>query len=464
MKKKIALIIFVLVASQIKAQKNITSITINGNAKTKKEVIIRELSFNTNTTYTQKDLQEKVETSKNNLINLKLFNFVEISSTDKNNNVEISINVIEKWYIWPYPILELSDRNFNSWWEEFSESNYSDFSRLNYGVFFNLENFRGRNELLKLKLRKGFKEHFLLEYQTPYFNKSKTLGLNLAFNLFRRKKTFYNTLNNQLIYYENQKKYTSEDYSIELKFKYRKAIHNTHNLKITAFNTLVSDSIVFKNPKYLNNNKSSGSYLRTSYEFTNDHRDYTIYPLNGHLIHLKLRKYNALTSPVNHLELLGRTEKHFTIKDVISIGSSFNFKLSSDEEQPYFAQKGFGFQEYVRGYEYYVIDGQNYWVSRTALKYALIKKYNFNIPYVKMKQFKKSHHSIYLGFFSDIGYICDDYNAITNPLQREILWGKGIALDYITYYDQILRIEYSTNHLGEKGVFLHFSNPFGSKN
>ena len=48
-------------------------------------------------------------------------------------------------------------------------------------------------------------------------------------------------------------------------------------------------------------------------------------------------------------------------------------------------------------------------------------------------------------------------------LFKKILWGKGIALDYITYYDQILRIEYSLNHLGEKGVFLHFSNPFGSK-
>ena len=29
----------------------------------------------------------------------------------------------------------------------------------------------------------------------------------------------------------------------------------------------------------------------------------------------------------------------------------------------------------------------------------------------------------------------------------------------LTYYDKLLRIEFSINHLGEKGVFLHFSNP-----
>ena len=51
-----------------------------------------------------------------------------------------------------------------------------------------------------------------------------------------------------------------------------------------------------------------------------------------------------------------------------------------------------------------------------------------------------------------------------NNLSNSLLWGNGISLDYVTYYDKLLRIEFSVNHLGEKGVFLHFSNPFGSKN
>ena len=79
-----------------------------------------------------------------------------------------------------------------------------------------------------------------------------------------------------------------------------------------------------------------------------------------------------------------------------------------------------------------------------------------------MKQFNKSHYSLYLGLFSDLGYVKDQQTNESNNLANSILIGNGISLDYITYYDKLLRIEFSINHLGEKGVFLHFSNPFGS--
>jgi hypothetical protein len=77
-----------------------------------------------------------------------------------------------------------------------------------------------------------------------------------------------------------------------------------------------------------------------------------------------------------------------------------------------------------------------------------------------MKQFNKAHYSVYLGIFSDIGYVIDKQNQAINSLSNTLLWSKGIALDYVTYYDKLLRIEFSINQLGEKGVFLHFSNPF----
>ena len=182
------------------AQIKVTSISLNGNLKTQNDIILRELSFEENENYTQKDLTEKIKESKENLVNLKLFNFVEINKVVKDNTAQITIDVIEKWYIWPYPVFEISERNFNTWWEEFSANNYSDFSRLNYGMFFNWENFRGRNELLQLKIRKGFKEHYLLAYKVPYFNKNKTLGVNTNLQFFRRQKTHYATENNQLQY------------------------------------------------------------------------------------------------------------------------------------------------------------------------------------------------------------------------------------------------------------------------
>jgi len=454
----LVLLFFIQVA---RAQITVTSITLNGNLKTQNDIILRELSFEKNTSYSTEDLTKRIKESKENLINLKLFNFIEINYKLTGNNAQLIIDVTERWYFWPYPVFEISERNFNTWWREFKASNYSDFSRLNYGLFLNWENFRGRNELIKLKLRKGFKEHYLIAYEIPYFNKKKTIGINTNFQLFRRKKSFYKTKNDTLLYYTNNDKFTTKDYEFNTELLYRKGVHRTHKLKFHYFLSDVDSVIINKNPSYLYNNSNSGSYSKFTYQFANENRDYIEYPLHGYYLNFEGTKYFKGTSPVNHFEIIGKAEKHIELKDRFFLGSSFKGKWSSSGNQPYFAQRGFGFDDYVRGYEHYVVDGQDFWLSKTVLKYALIEKTNFDIPYVKMKQFNKSHYSLYLGLFSDIGWVIDEQTDEDNTLSNSLLWGNGISLDYVTYYDKLLRIEFSVNHLGEKGVFLHFSNPFG---
>ena len=441
------------------AQIKVTSISLNGNLKTQNDIILRELSFEENENYTQKYLTEKIKESKENLVNLKLFNFVEINKVVKDNTAQITIDVIEKWYIWPYPVFEISERNFNTWWEEFSANNYSDFSRLNYGMFFNWENFRGRNELLQLKIRKGFKEHYLLAYKVPYFNKNKTLGVNTNLQFFRRQKTHYATENNQLQYFESDS-YSSIDYDLNTEIVYRNNIHQKHKLKFTYLSSIIADSIATLNSNYLGSNNTTTNLFNISYLLEHEKRDYSIYPLHGYALNFTVKKYFSPSVDVQHFELITKAEKHTEPFTRFYIGSSFKAKYSTDGKQPYFIQKALGYTNYVRGYEYYVMDGKSYWLSKTAIKYALIEKTNFDIPYVKMKQFNKAHYSLYLGLFSDLGYVRNDEAKGHNTLNNSLLWGKGIALDYVTYYDKLLRIEYSVNQLGEKGVFLHFSSPF----
>ena len=465
MKSIVSTIILVLITSIVFSQEKIiiSSVNISGNKITKKEIIIRELVFYINSITTKIELEYNITESQKNLTNLKLFNFNEIRYTIIDSLVEIDIEVVERWYFWPYPIFEVSERNFNSWWNEFKASKFSDFSRLNYGLFLNWNNFRGRNELIQLKIRRGFKEHYLISYQLPFINRSKTLGLNTDLQMFRRKKTFYKTENDSLFYFTNNANFTSKDYELSAEIVFRKNTNQTHRLKIQHLITEIDSTITIMNPNYLNNNNVSGDYTKFSYLFTNETRDYIEYPLSGYLFEIEAIKNLKGTSPVNHLEIVGKVEKHIELKNRFFLGSSFKSKWSSDGYQPYFAQEGFGFDDYVRGYEYYVIDGQDFWLSKTVLKYALIQKTNFEIPYVKMKQFNKSHYSLYLGLFSDMGYVVDNQNSTQNNLSNQLLWGNGISIDYVTYYDKLLRIEFSINHLGEKGVFLHFSNPFGSK-
>ncbi len=454
------LIFFFLFLTQLaQAQITVSTIVLSGNTITQNDIVIRELSFEKNVNYTIVDLDKKIEESKKNLINLKLFNFVTINKTENKDSTEITIEVIEKWYIWPYPVFEISERNFNTWWEKFSSNNYSDFSRLNYGMFFNWENFRGRNEMLKLKIRKGFKEHYLLAYEVPYFNKNKTIGINTNLQLFRRKQTHFSTEENKLNYLKSDT-FNSIDYDLNTEITYRKHLHQTHKLKFTYLHTIINDSIAKLNSNYLGNNLSKSSIYTLEYIFEYENRDHINYPLNGFALNVAVKKHLSSTNNVKHFEFSTKIEKYIESYRRLYIGSSLKAKCSTEGNQPYFIQKALGYNDYVRGYEYYVVDGQSYWLSKTAIKYALVEKTTFDIPYLKMKQFNKSHYSIYLGVFSDLGYVVNNQNQEHNSINHSTLWGKGIALDYVTYYDKLLRIEYSINALEEKGVFLHFSSPF----
>ena len=190
MKRIFLIFLFVITSCLVYSQDKITvsKITIIGNKITNSNIILREIVLSKDSSYDASTLEQKINESKINLVNLKLFNFVDVSHLINENQVEIIINLTERWYIWPFPIIEISERNFNTWWNEFKDSNFSDFSRLNYGAFLIWENFRGKNELLKFKIRKGFKEHYLLSYKAPYINNKKTIGINTNMQVFRRKK------------------------------------------------------------------------------------------------------------------------------------------------------------------------------------------------------------------------------------------------------------------------------------
>ena len=134
----------------------IRSIQIEGNEKTKDFVIKRELLFEKDSFYRyNKDFERLINLSKSRITNLNLFNKVDIETTiDSINHYEVCfkivIRVVEKWYHWPIPFIEFSDRNFNVWGNlDF------DPKRTNYGLYVFNYNLWGRNHTLKTKLKTG---------------------------------------------------------------------------------------------------------------------------------------------------------------------------------------------------------------------------------------------------------------------------------------------------------------------
>ena len=242
-------------------------------------------------------------------------------------------------------------------------------------------------------------------------------------------------------------------------------MNTKHQLNFDYHNVKIDEEISALNPNYLLSGraiKSTADFYKISYQFIREKRDNNVYPTKGYYIDFEIGK--NIGSLINHFQFNNHFEKHFTLSDNFLIGSSLRSRITNSKQQAYFSAQTLGFDDYVRGYEFYVVDGEDFYLSKTALKYAIIKNKKHDLPYLKMKQFKKSHFSLYATLFSDIGYAKNNTDYINNSLANSILWGRGFSIDYVTYYDKLLRIEFSINELGEKGVFLHFSNPFGETN
>jgi len=93
---------------------------------------------------------------------------------------------------------------------------------------------------------------------------------------------------------------------------------------------------------------------------------------------------------------------------------------------------------------------------KNNIKYELVKMREMSFNFIGSEKFNKLYYAFYLNVFADFGYVSDNRNINTNPLSNQLLPGYGVGLDFVTYYDFVLRVEYSFNKMGESGFFISF--------
>ena len=445
----------------IKEQKYfiVDSILIIGNKYTKNHIILRELLFNVNDTIRENEYDYKIKKSIENLNNTSLFNFVFIDTIGGDGKKNIKIKVIERWYLWPFPILELSERNFNTWWQD------KDLKKINYGFYFVKENFRGRREDLKFLIRRGFEEIYKISYYVPYLNKNQTIGLGYSFGLSRNKSVAYRTFNNKLEYFRVNDFYIRENIESYLQLTLRKDFFTTNYFLLGYNNLTFADTLIKQNDFYSEEGLKTNKYFSVYYLYKNDRRDNKSYPLEGYYFDMDITKLGLglmKKEVLNIFYMRSTFRKYFKLKDKFYFASGLRAKLSNNDFQPFFVKQGLGFgNDYVRGYEYYVVDGISYGISKNNFKYEIIKPHITKFKFIKNEKFNMIHYALYLNLFADFGYAYDykPINQLSNNLSNSFLYGYGIGLDLVTYYDIVFRIEYSFNKMNEKGIFINFVAP-----
>ena len=120
----------------------IKGIAVEGNKKTKKKLVLNELSIAVGDSIALEDLMPLIKLNKKYLQNTLLFTRVGLKISQwEGNNVYLTIQLKESWYLFPLPQFELADRNFNVWWKRHNR----DLRRANLGLWLFWRNISGYN-------------------------------------------------------------------------------------------------------------------------------------------------------------------------------------------------------------------------------------------------------------------------------------------------------------------------------
>jgi outer membrane protein assembly factor BamA len=431
------------------------SIHLKGNKITRDHIILRELEFVSGEQIALSDLEDKLIKSRQNLMNRSLFNFVTIATEESNGTVNIQVEVIERWYIWPVPRFSFADRNINAWMDS------KDFGRLNYGLDIRVENFRGRMEYLNFIIQGGYDKKFAVEWIIPYLTKNQIFGMGISAGAQLNRLYAYATEDNHLVYFDAADEYAAVQYFGQLDFTFRPKFNYLHTASLSMNHASFNDSLLVLNPNFTYGD-TIYNFFKIGYLYKHDFRDYAPYPLKGYYFDIGLEKtgLGILNDDVNLWTFRFAFDQYIHLHKRWYFAYNLSGMYSSNGFQPYFLTTGFGFNEMnIRGYELYAIDGQHLGLIKTNVKFEIIPRKVHDIRWIKTEKFSKVFYALYANLFFDMGYAGDKLYYKNNPLTNQLLFGTGLGIDFITYYDLVFRFEFSVNKQSDLGFRIGLVAP-----
>ena len=427
----------------------VRNIQIEGNKRTKPYIILRELNFHENEQYALHQLVEKFRKAKIQLMNSGLFLDVVVSlKALQGYEASVLISVIERWYLIPMPYAKVVDKSFQDW----VKNQGMDLGRINYGMKVTHKNLTGRNDRLNVDFTNGYTKEVGFKYENLPLDKNLTwfAGFNIAYG--KNREINYTTQENQAISMKIDDEFVHKFFTTSFELSYRPAIKTKHSLGIGYTYDQVSDSISKVSYLYAfnrNNIRYPEMYYRLQYFDV----DFIPYPSKGYAADITIAK-KGFQRPIDVWQLTARTSASWPVND----RSFFNLRLTGvlklPFEQPYMMQKFVGNNGmYIQGYEDFVIDG----VAGGFTKATFTRQIFSTAVRIRSDKFKflnfipiKAYGKVY----GNAGYIYNDYVG-TNRLNNKMLYSGGVGLDVILFYDFIFRLEWSMNHLGQNGLYLH---------
>jgi outer membrane protein assembly factor BamA len=454
---KIGAFILFFVGIQLKtnAQKIISNIEIEGNAKTKSYIILRELPYRAGQVIPADSIVYFHKIAKQQLVNTSLFTDVQVISNELDSSqFNIKIVVKERWYIFPIPYFRWVDRNFSEWWNTRNHS----LDRVNYGVNLRQSNTTGNNDRLTVGLITGYTHQAVIKYQLPFIDKKLKFGMGFGGQYFTQKELNTSTKADKQIFTKTEND-ISKGFRVNVNFSYRPNLYDRFNVQVGYGNSAISDTGLMIQPKYLPNHQKSFNYSDLTANFSTVKFDYNAYPTEGNSTEFGIYQRISSGSNISSFQFRKLHAHRFSTNNFYLFETNSLFKILSN--QNYLDNKLLGYGNLqMNGFEYYVIDGNIGSIAKAEIHhllgtYTLPRKYGIALLDKVNNKLPPIYYHFWVRAFTNLGYVYSERPSNASKLSNTLLRSFGVGLDIISIYDLVIKIDYSVNQLGDKGLYLH---------
>lgn len=457
--RQIFVIILCLLSHLIVAQQDyfiVDQVIYEGNKRTAQRVIDNELDVLPGDTVYVNQLIFRLLENEKRLLSTGLFTIVDIEVKNwrlGQHKADIVLSLQENWYIYPSLVFDLADRNFNVWWKEMNR----DFGRVNYGLSLDHINLTGHRDKLRIKLQQGYIPKYEANYRYPYLN--RYWGINGEIFYSTNKEIGYITQGNKTLFRRaGDERILLTRFRTSIGLNYRPNVYLFNEARLQYHQNTIDELVATDfNPDYFLDGQTRLRFFLFNYNIRYDKRLFTLYPEGGYAITANVKKEGlGIFGDFNNLSVDLAIEKHKRLSDRWIWGVRIKGKTNLIRSQIAFANNtGLGYKDdLVRGYELYVVDGTDWVLAKTNLRWNIYNKLQNLKRWMPLKQLKRMPLSIYLRFNLESGYVNERTYTNTNLLNNRMLLGYGPALDIILWNTALFSTEYSFNHLGEHNLFL----------
>ena len=393
----------------------VDSIKINGNDITEEFIILRELSFSKGDTIT-KDIAFY---NRERIYSLGIFNRVDFVPEKVNRKGILNIDLEESWYIYPIPFIDAKE---------------NDLSKLSYGLFLRIKNFRGRNEELGAAFSLGYDPSFQIYYRSPSLINAKNVYLEL--------KTGYADITNKSptaeLLYGNS---FSQKY-IYFQFLIGKRVGLFNRCYLTTSYNYIETPIYIPRINASNGRIDNRFDLGFGYEY--DTRDLIQFPKNGIYTNVQYIFKGLGIDNINYGVGWIDFREYRNLFEKLIAKWRLASRLTVGSNVPYYDYSILGLEDRIRGHFTEKIEGNNYYFAGLEFYYPIIEEIHVNLSFIPIIPNRLLSYRIgfYTQIFAETGAAQKDGQPFTFSNFKSG-YGAGLTLLILPY--NILRADFALN-------------------